>query len=250
VTLINTDGMAFIGPGSEWFWTALSGTFLAITFFAIYRQLRLQRDTAAIEQVAELERVWASERMSRSKLAVLLAIEAGTAPVDVPDKAATHVGDFYERMGYLTRTGHLNRRFVYEQWSSLSQRWWARLLPSTAAWRARDEDPRVWEDFEWLARTMAEMDQKAGVAHPWTEESLAGQLPFDIRQMREAVEIEEALRTVNVRLVPLPLPVAVVTTDGTEWSPCRNLLSVAESLPCTGTRPSPCRGRRTRCWPP
>jgi hypothetical protein len=23
VTLINTDGLALIGPGSEWFWTAL-----------------------------------------------------------------------------------------------------------------------------------------------------------------------------------------------------------------------------------
>ena len=41
--LINTDGMAFIGPGSEWFWTALQFTALAITFFAIYRQLRAQQ---------------------------------------------------------------------------------------------------------------------------------------------------------------------------------------------------------------
>jgi len=95
VQLINTQGMAFIGPGSEWFWTAISGLVLAITFFAIYRQLRLQRDSAAIEQVAEMERLWTSERMSRSKLAVLLAIEAGTAPMDIPDKPATHVGDFW-----------------------------------------------------------------------------------------------------------------------------------------------------------
>ena len=52
MTLINTDGMAFIGPGSEWFWTALSGLVLAVTFFAIYRQLRLQRNQGAIEQIA------------------------------------------------------------------------------------------------------------------------------------------------------------------------------------------------------
>ena len=32
VTFINTEGMSFIGPGSEWFWTALSGLVLAITF--------------------------------------------------------------------------------------------------------------------------------------------------------------------------------------------------------------------------
>jgi hypothetical protein len=44
VKFINTDGMAFIGPGSEWFWTALQFTALAITFYAIYRQLRGQQE--------------------------------------------------------------------------------------------------------------------------------------------------------------------------------------------------------------
>ena len=43
MTLINTDGMALIGPGSEWFWTALQFTALAVTFYAIYRQLRAQQ---------------------------------------------------------------------------------------------------------------------------------------------------------------------------------------------------------------
>ena len=41
---INTDGMAFIGPGSEWFWTMLQFLALAITFYAIYRQLRGQQE--------------------------------------------------------------------------------------------------------------------------------------------------------------------------------------------------------------
>jgi len=41
--LINTDGLALIGPGSEWFWTALQFTALAVTLIAIYRQLRTQQ---------------------------------------------------------------------------------------------------------------------------------------------------------------------------------------------------------------
>ena len=44
---INTDGMAFIGPGSEWFWTALTGVVLAVTFLGIYRQVRLQAHASA-----------------------------------------------------------------------------------------------------------------------------------------------------------------------------------------------------------
>ena len=41
--LINTDGLALIGPGSEWFWIALQFIALAITFMAIYRQLGTQQ---------------------------------------------------------------------------------------------------------------------------------------------------------------------------------------------------------------
>jgi hypothetical protein len=51
VKLINTDGMALIGLGSEWFWTAISGLVLAVTLVAIYRQLRLQRSQGAIDQL-------------------------------------------------------------------------------------------------------------------------------------------------------------------------------------------------------
>ena len=43
VHLVNTDGFAIFGPGSEWFWTMLQFTALAITFYAIYRQLRAQQ---------------------------------------------------------------------------------------------------------------------------------------------------------------------------------------------------------------
>jgi hypothetical protein len=43
VKFINTDGVTFVGAGSEWFWAAVSGLVLAVTFIAIYRQLRLQR---------------------------------------------------------------------------------------------------------------------------------------------------------------------------------------------------------------
>ena len=41
--LINTDGLALFGPGSEWLWTALQFIALATTFVAIFRQLRTQQ---------------------------------------------------------------------------------------------------------------------------------------------------------------------------------------------------------------
>ena len=41
--LINTEGMAFFGPGSEWFWTALTFIALTLTFLAVYREFRTQQ---------------------------------------------------------------------------------------------------------------------------------------------------------------------------------------------------------------
>jgi bacteriorhodopsin len=63
VKLINTDGMAYIGPGSEWFWTAVSGIVLAITFLAIYRQLALARGANAFTHLGALVAEWEGERL-------------------------------------------------------------------------------------------------------------------------------------------------------------------------------------------
>jgi len=67
VTLINTDGLALIGPGSEWFWTALQFTALAITFYAIFRQLQtqhvqMQEDTKLLRSQAHHNALTLSQR--------------------------------------------------------------------------------------------------------------------------------------------------------------------------------------------
>jgi hypothetical protein len=72
VRFINTDGMAFIGPGSEWFWTALSGIILAVTFIAIYRQLRAQSAANAANRMEALQGRWDSERMIHARLRIAI----------------------------------------------------------------------------------------------------------------------------------------------------------------------------------
>jgi hypothetical protein len=83
VRFINTDGMSFIGPGSEWFWTALSGVVLAITFLGIYRQLRIARSANAFAQMNRLTNDWDSERLARNKLEIFLALKDGALPEQV-----------------------------------------------------------------------------------------------------------------------------------------------------------------------
>jgi hypothetical protein len=193
--LINTDGLAFIGPGSEWFWTAVSGLVLAVTFVAIYRQLRLQRAAAAIEQSDRLTREWNSERMLRAMLPVLLAIPAGAEPTDLP-AAASEIADFWERVGYLTRTGHVNRDLVSLR-SAQIQLWWAVLRPTAQAQRER-AGRDLWGDFEWLATTMAALDATHGITRDFGAERLARNLAGAIASVRQAIETEEALRSVRI----------------------------------------------------
>jgi hypothetical protein len=212
VKLVNTDGMAFIGPGSEWFWTAVSGLVLAVTFVAIYRQLSLQRDAAAIDQMERMMKDWTSERMARSMLSIYLAVEAGADPAAIPDRAAAEIGDFWERVGYLTRRGHVDRRLVHEMGSTQVQRWWGRLHAYTLA--SRESEPGVWMEFEWLAGAMARLDAKRGTTDPPHAGDLSANLPTRIAEAREAIALEEGLRTVPVRIVSTPVPVAAVRAHG------------------------------------
>jgi hypothetical protein len=113
VKLINTDGMAFIGPCSEWFWTAVSGIVLAVTFLAIYRQLRLQASASAIEQLGSYEREWKSERSTRYKLEIELALRDGAEPADAASGAAHAIAGFWENIASLTRAGHIDPKLLW-----------------------------------------------------------------------------------------------------------------------------------------
>jgi hypothetical protein len=129
VKIVNTDGMAFIGPGSEWFWTALSGIVLAVTFIAIYRQLRLQRAANAFTQLNTLVDEWQGERLIRKRIAVLVAIRDGVALADLPDSPAGAVANYWEKVGSLARAGHVAPSVVAEGLGA-ADGWWGIL----AAW--------------------------------------------------------------------------------------------------------------------
>ncbi|MEO6207483.1 MAG: hypothetical protein ABIP77_05975 [Candidatus Limnocylindrales bacterium] len=111
--LINLDGLTLIGSGSEWFWSAAQFVIVAATLIGLYRQLRLQTSAGAIEQVAAIQRDWDSERLSRSRLAVLLALRDGVDPAKVPATAAGEIGNLWEQVGYLVRAGHIDRHQVF-----------------------------------------------------------------------------------------------------------------------------------------
>jgi hypothetical protein len=193
VQFINTDGMAFIGPGSEWFWTAVSGMVLAVTFIAIWRQLALQRSAAGYAQVTDLSRQEVTEPMLRVKVEILQALRDGCEPAQVPYGAASYVIDFWEDIGVLVRQGHLDRRLLHESMGNVCRRWWATLHPFVERVRA-DVGPRGAEHFEWLAGQMAILDQKVGDTTIYDAEFLARTFDYYERNLSDRLRTAEELR--------------------------------------------------------
>ena len=163
MNLINTNGMALIGPGSEWFWTALTGVVLAVTFLGIYRQVRLQAHASAIEQLADFRKEAYSEEMLRYGLDVMVALRDHADPADVPDAAVLGLGDYWENMAILARTGHRDKRLLWEYDSWTTQIVWTWVAPWARRVRAEARfGLPTYGQLEWLAGVMAEMDRNAG----------------------------------------------------------------------------------------
>jgi hypothetical protein len=207
VKLINTDGMAFIGPGSEWFWTAVSGLVLAITFFLIYRQLSIARSANAFEQMNRIENEWASERATRHMLAIYVSLREGVNPEQVPYGAASFIADFWENVGLLVRAGHVDGKLVHEYFGNSVRWWWTALAPFLQRARMERGDPRAGEHHEWLAGVMAELDKKASAGLVYDLPYIARTLDRRIENERGRLLVEEDLRAVLIRpMSPSTLP--------------------------------------------
>jgi hypothetical protein len=200
MNLVNLDGLALIGPGSEWFWSMLQFVIVALTLYAIYRQVRLQGSTAAVEQASRLQGDWhSSERLIRSRLSVLEAIRDGLDPSTSARAAASRVGNFWEQVGYLVKAGHVDERLVYEYLGNSARLWWAWLGPTVHRWRKLEDEPKIEEHFEWLAHRVAEMDSAAGITHDYDEAYLRGLLPVLLRSHLDDIRTEEQMRAVIVQ---------------------------------------------------
>jgi hypothetical protein len=195
VKVINTEGLTLIGPGSEWFWSALTGIVTAVTFLAIYRQLRLQSSAAAIDQMAAVDREWNAEPMIRARLEVMVALRNGVDPANLPP-SVENIGNFWERLSILIDGGHVDRRIVHGPASQRIQAWWVWLTPIVDMWRV--DEPHSWEGFERLAVLMGEMDRRLG-RPPIDAAAAARTLPIAIAANTSALRIAEEMRAVIVR---------------------------------------------------
>jgi hypothetical protein len=91
------------------------------------------------------------------------------------------LGNFYESMGLLVKTGLVDKTLVLEMWMEAIVRTWDDLAPMTAIYRRRVGDS-AWENFEYLTV----------LAQDWTAAHPNGSYPSDVRRVKLADEFLEA----------------------------------------------------------
>ena len=191
---ISSDELVLIGPGSEWFWTALQFGVVVVTLLAIYRQLSLQGRANARDEFNSIEREWESERMLRHGLSVLVALREGVDPAHLPEGPAAVLGGLWEKIASLSHEGNLDRNAVHRRYGPTVQLWWRTLAPLIRRWRVDADEPDLFEEFEWFAGLMDEMDRRAG--RRGFDEGGAPSLEDRITYCEQLIRTEEALRIV------------------------------------------------------
>lgn len=190
--MINLDNIVLLGPGSEWFWTFVQAIALAITFVAIYRQLRAARSASEFEQVREIEAEFYSARLTRARLALYEGLRGRKPEQGLPD-GAIDVLCWYDNLGYLVAAGHLSADWFHASWgASIQNEWWL-LEPFLARDRVADDDPAYARSFERLAAEMARRDRNAGIRVEHTDLERAPFIERYIRLLRARLAFIEPI---------------------------------------------------------
>jgi hypothetical protein len=65
-------------------------------------------------------------------------------------RAAIHIGNTYEELGILVKTGIVDRELFLDRYCSVIDRSWNRLADFAALVREAGEDAGIWENFEYV----------------------------------------------------------------------------------------------------
>jgi hypothetical protein len=190
LNLVNLQGSAIFGPGSEWFWSMAQFVLVAVTLIGIYYQLRIARNANAFEQLRAIVQDWGSERLLRCRVELLRALRDGTDPANLPRGVGVVMLDYWETVALLVRNQHVSRHLVWDDFGNVCMTWWVILKPYIAAVRRDEGDAKIGEHFEWLAGVMVDLDR-----------SLATPPVYDWAFVVSTLDVRLATATDTLRLV-------------------------------------------------
>src|SRR5262249_12835861 len=137
-------------------WIAL-GTWVlvGVTAAAMYVQLRRQREANAVTLLVRLVETGDSDQMrrNRERLKHWILMKSPVAPI----KGARLMGpvaNFFELVGFFTRTGALTDEMVWSTFSYYVIPYFAAVKSRVEFDRRHEDDPSLYVDFEWLYEQM------------------------------------------------------------------------------------------------
>ena len=158
--LINTNGLAIFGPGSEWFWSMAQFVVVVVTLLGIYRQLRAQGTANGLQKMQFLIDRWFSEGMTHARLVSALHLKQ-RLPIDGLEPSMGEIADFFESLSDLEAAGHLTTKDVHSMLGRSLQMWWALLAPAIEAESAVQRAP-MYEGWGRLDQLENKLDAKEG----------------------------------------------------------------------------------------
>jgi len=203
--IINTDGLALIGPGSEWLWTALQFLALSITGLAIFRQLRAQTSANSLAMGIRLADEFRIELL-RFKLASLMDVSANRRTMT---PAIEKVGTFFDGTAGAIENGYVPARMAWQQWGQASQTFWAAFRPVLE--ERRKTDPGLWKAWERWVADMDDRDRKAGTVREISPSYLAHWIPDTIAYYIGSLRLEEEAKRGVIPTWPVPDPSSGIT---------------------------------------
>ena len=192
MTIVNTETMAFFGPGSEWLWALLQVLVIGVTLFFVYGQLRAIRMANALSELRKLAERWESRNMIQAGL--LAATQLRDSPQAAMSRPASLIAEFFSDMHSLRDRGVLDEREVMEAWAARCDSWWVLLGPLVGPYRTAERSEKLYLGFEDLAKFTRRRAASWGITPARTDEA------------SRAVLIETAIQRAKAALDSLDKP--------------------------------------------
>jgi hypothetical protein len=150
VNLINWQGLAIFGPGSEWFWSMAQFIVVVVTLFGIYRQLHAQASSNALGRLEALSRRWESRLLTLARVRSAVSLRYGERQPGM-SKEMHGIANFFVDLANLHEEGHISIREIENNWGTNIQVWVALLHDSIQEAREIEGDPLFLNGLDDLA---------------------------------------------------------------------------------------------------
>lgn len=193
MNLVNWQGSAIFGPGSEWFWSMAQFIVVVVTLFGIYRQLHAQASGNALGRLEALAGRWESRLLTLARVHSALSLRYGERQPGMTHEMQ-RIANFFTDLANLHEEGHISMKEIDDNWGMSIQVWTALLRDPIKEQRQIEGDPNFFRGLDDLANALhgrrlarggQALEIDAASAPGWLDEAIARNVA-SLELMREA----------------------------------------------------------------